>query len=87
MFDESDREFHDRRARAELDLAYRSASYPAMSAHLRLSSLHMAKLQTLRTPPRLVPAGRLFGDYAPASATVDLIGQREPLREADLVSR
>jgi hypothetical protein len=39
-----DREYHVQRARAELDRAY-SATGPAAEAHMRLSSLHMKRLQ------------------------------------------
>ena len=66
MFDESDREFHERRARAELDLAYRSASRQAMAAHLRLSALHMAELRGARPAPGIVSAERLSADCLPA---------------------
>ena len=44
---ETDRDYHQRRARAELDLAYRADPRRAMVAHLRLSSLHMAALREL----------------------------------------
>ena len=84
MLDESEREYHERRARAELDLAYRSESRKAMAAHLRLSSLHMAEL---RVTPRPVPARRLPGDREPAGVTAGRIGQSERQGEADLVSR
>ena len=42
---ESAQEFHTRRARQELDLAYRTDCGAAMRAHLRLSSLHMQSLK------------------------------------------
>jgi hypothetical protein len=42
---ESEREFHLRRARQELDLAYRTSCRIAIESHLRLSSLHMAQLR------------------------------------------
>ena len=45
MLHETEREYHVRRARAELDLAYRSDCPAAMEAHLRLSSLHMRKVR------------------------------------------
>ena len=41
MPDETEHDFHTRRARDELDLAYRSDCYAAMASHLRLSALHM----------------------------------------------
>ena len=45
MTHESDRDYHLRRARAELDLAYRARRESAAAAHLRLSSFHMAALR------------------------------------------
>lgn len=42
---ETSREYHMRRARVELDLAYRAEKRTAMEAHLKLSALHMARLQ------------------------------------------
>ncbi len=45
MHAESDREYHIRRARNELDRAYRAPSYAASSAHFLLSALHMARLR------------------------------------------
>ena len=53
MIAESDRDYHVRRARAELDLAYRSECRSAMESHLRLSSLHMRRLAGLETVSRL----------------------------------
>jgi hypothetical protein len=44
MLPERDREYHIRRAVAELDLAYRADAWAAMAAHMRLSALHMARL-------------------------------------------
>ena len=40
---ESEHEFHVRRAREELDLAYRADLHSAMAVHFRLSALHMAR--------------------------------------------
>lgn len=42
---EPSRDYHTRRARGELDLAYRANCRAAMEAHLRLSALHMARLR------------------------------------------
>jgi hypothetical protein len=38
-------EYHTIRARQELDLGYRSESDQAATAHLRLASLHMSKVE------------------------------------------
>ncbi len=45
METESSRDYHMRRARVELDLAYRATTWTAMNAHFHLSSLHMARLR------------------------------------------
>jgi hypothetical protein len=42
-----DREYHTERARVELDQAYRAESSAAAEAHMKLSSLHMQRLQAL----------------------------------------
>lgn len=55
MTHETDHDFHMRRARAEIDLAYRSECRAAMEAHLRLSSLHMQRLKT--SQPAVRPPG------------------------------
>lgn len=47
--DESSEEFHIRRARQELDLAYRCALNRVAEIHLLLSSLHMQRLRALRS--------------------------------------
>ncbi len=52
---ESSRDYHMRRARVELDLAYRAEVPAAMEAHLRLSALHMARLRAA-AKARCVPA-------------------------------
>ena len=44
---ETSQDYHVRRAREELDLAYRSDRRAVSSAHLQLSALHMARLRTL----------------------------------------
>lgn len=50
MRNEADIDYHMRRARVELDLAFRAERRAPMEAHLKLSALHMAKL---RDQPRL----------------------------------
>ena len=47
MNPESDHDYHLRRTRSELDLAYRSECHAALEAHLRLSSLHMQCLKRI----------------------------------------
>lgn len=44
MLAESERDYHTRRVRDELDLAYRADRRRAITAHLRLSALHMQRL-------------------------------------------
>jgi hypothetical protein len=85
MIDETDLEFHERRARAELDLAYRCENRPSMIAHLRLSSLHMARLRALLPVPRVARC-RLIGDPASAAAMPGWVRQAEQMGEADLVA-
>lgn len=58
MIVETDHDYHMRRARAELDLAYRSECRTAMESHLRLSSLHMQRLRSPQSAAR--PAGPRF---------------------------
>lgn len=48
---EANKDFHLRRARAELDLAYRAPGHAAAAAHFKLSALHMARLRELETRP------------------------------------
>lgn len=57
MTHESDRDYHLRRARAELDLAYRARREAAAAAHLRLSSFHMAALTGTATDSGQARAG------------------------------
>ena len=45
MLIETETDFHMRRARDELDSAYRAPSSAVAAAHLRLSVLHMQKLR------------------------------------------
>lgn len=47
---ENKHEYHVRRAREELDLAYRSERRAVSTAHLQLSALHMAELRALTNP-------------------------------------
>lgn len=47
---ETIRDYHIRRARAELELAYRAENPAASSAHLQLSALHMSRMRTLAAP-------------------------------------
>lgn len=44
---ETVRDYHIRRIREELDLAYRTEDRAASSAHLRLSALHVSRLRAL----------------------------------------
>ena len=44
---ETVRDYHIRRIREELDLAYRADDRAASSAHLRLSALHVNRLRAL----------------------------------------
>ena len=44
----SDIEFHQRRARAEREIAYRSADARAAGAHMKLSALHLQRALTLQ---------------------------------------
>lgn len=53
MTSETDHDFHLRRARSELDLAFRAECRAVSDSHLRLSSLHMRRLNGLI---RLEPA-------------------------------
>jgi hypothetical protein len=43
---DDDREYHIERARAELDRAYSATGRAAAEAHMRLSSLHMKRVQS-----------------------------------------
>jgi hypothetical protein len=47
MLADEDREYHTERAREELDSAYKAENTAAAEAHLKLSSLHMQRLQAL----------------------------------------
>ena len=59
MLPESQHDYHTRRARDELDLAYRAEARPIMEAHLRLSALHMARLASLHGSLPVQPASAL----------------------------
>ena len=48
---EPTRDYHMRRARSEIDLAYRAESRAVMEAHLKLSALHMARLRVATKSP------------------------------------
>lgn len=68
MTPETNHEYHLRRARAELDLAYRAKCHMASESHLRLSSLHMQRMNdpdaevrsTGRRASSLEPLGDAF---------------------------
>ena len=57
MLCESQHDYHTRRARDELDLAYRAEARSVMEAHLRLSALHMAELTRLARVADAIPQG------------------------------
>jgi hypothetical protein len=60
MLNSADRDYHEERARAELDLAYRAEHKSVAEAHFRLSAMHMERVRALTTgrpPLSLVPAG------------------------------
>jgi hypothetical protein len=52
-----DRLYHQDRARAELDMAYRAAGSAAAGAHLHLASLHLRRFEALRAPEGRRPTG------------------------------
>ncbi len=75
MRQELDRDYHVRRAQEELDLAYRAESWMAINAHLRLSSLHIAKVRECASAAFAAPLHR-----APSAARgVTLTACRLPL--------
>ena len=47
MTEDRNRDYHMRRAREEMDEAYRAAGWTAANAHCRLSSLHMQRVREL----------------------------------------
>jgi len=69
MPNETDRDYHGRRARTELDLACQCTNDAAAAAHLGLSSLHMRRAMALESP---AAAGGREGDDD--SAAADLAG-------------
>ena len=44
---ETDLDYHTRRAREELDLAYSSFVRAAIDAHLKMASLHLARIRDI----------------------------------------
>lgn len=50
MTRDMNRDFHMRRAREELDEAYRADGFAAVNAHFRLSSLHLQRVRDLAPP-------------------------------------
>ncbi len=43
-----DHEYHQQRAQAELDWAYRAENSRAAEAHMRLSGMHMERMRELK---------------------------------------
>ena len=43
-----ERDYHTRRAQAELDRAYRAEHHVAAEAHMRLSAMHMERMLQLK---------------------------------------
>ena len=76
MIAETDHDYHMRRVRAELDLAYRSECQTAMEAHLRLSSLHMQRLKSSE------PAVRPIGPQPFLCTPAGVFSLRPPERKA-----
>ncbi len=52
------REYHARRARAERDIAYRSADVRIADAHMRLSALHLSRALVLEEIDRRLGEAR-----------------------------
>lgn len=50
MTEDGNRDYHLRRAREEMDRAYRADGWTAVNAHFRLSSLHMQRVRELARP-------------------------------------
>ena len=50
MSQDRDQDYHMRRAREEMDRAYRADGWGAVDAHYRLSSLHMQRARALSQP-------------------------------------
>jgi hypothetical protein len=53
-----EREYHSARARAERELAYRSADERGSDAHMRLSALHLSRALILSEVNRRMMEGR-----------------------------
>ena len=79
---ETDHDYHIRRARAELDLAYRSECRAAMESHLRLSALHMQRLSSRESAARSVPQSQ----PVPAVFSFRPIERNIETREVEAVS-
>lgn len=57
-------DYHIRRARAEMDCAYRAHGHAAVAAHMQLSALHMGRAREARPPAATasaLAADRRFG--------------------------
>jgi hypothetical protein len=61
-----DREYHIERVRIELDQAYRAERSAVAEAHLKLSSLHMQRLQALGSEVASAGADQPAGAAQPA---------------------
>ena len=49
MIRDPERDYHEARAKAELDWSYRATHRAAAEAHMRLSALHMQRAQTAKS--------------------------------------
>lgn len=56
----TNRDYHMRRAREEMDEAYRAEGFAEVDAHLRLSSLHMQRVRELAQPAPDLAGRRLL---------------------------
>jgi hypothetical protein len=57
MLSPAECQYHEERARTELDLAYRAEHKSVAEAHFRLSALHMERVRALAAGyPKLAPA-------------------------------
>ena len=52
MLSPQDLEYHQQRARAEMDRAYRAEHHAVAEAHMRLAGLHMERLKRQDELPR-----------------------------------
>lgn len=66
MLGEKQKAYHRRRARQELDMAYRAEGETIASAHMKLSALHMRRIAELdgSTGRSSDEAGQAFGPIA-----------------------